>query len=259
MNVIKYNYQLNASRSQGGSLFTNKIEGGEIMHVKFRMSMEHYFQLMKALQYASEIHKGDWNCLIGLMKESKMVSEDIDEKRLMNLLQKMKKTLVLDKYLNEYFQINEKHNLEEAEILKLLNQRIESSKMMRNNDCVEFEIDMTDLEIESFKRALDIITRFQLGQWDEIIQFIYPACGSSMFASDEQRKYIGSIRKEICPVFSDISSTSSFGIYNGLVSNNARIIYDLYKVFMCETGAGGVYKYKPKSASGLLLPIVEAE
>lgn len=237
-------------------------KGADFMKIKFKMSINHYEHMMKALKYTAKIYKGQWSCLLDLMNESEMLDKNSSRKNLEKQMECLKEYLIQKENLNELSDIIEENCVKAASGLDNLIDEFNTLFKITKGKKMKFEMNMSDWDISLFKTAIDKIPRFQLGQWNELVNMLYPACGSLFFASQEQENCIVLFRNRICPIFAEkcIGANASFGIYSRHVNDSARVLYDLYKVFMYEDGVGGVYGYAPKQTSeDIMLPEVEFE
>ena len=101
------------------------------------------------------------------------------------------------------------------------------------------EYDLTDNEMGIVAEHLDFVIRIWLGQWGELQKVVsrcHYANGDSIddyyFMEDTKERAIIAHRHEMLPVFAInriMSPNSSFGIYSGLLNDDVRILYGLYK------------------------------
>lgn len=98
---------------------------------------------------------------------------------------------------------------------------------------------------------LDVVLRIAIGQWDQLCQ-VQNTIGDcdTYFLSLEDRIEIEKIRNDF------IGEENYFGIGSETLSDEVRMIYDFYKVWMYEMGAGGCYSFEPFAFSGELLPTI---
>lgn len=134
------------------------------------------------------------------------------------------------------------------------------------NDKITITMELTSNQLTQLMKALDFTSRIYCGQWDNICSLMFENTTedgnhmySSMSADIKTEHDICELRNKICPEFEtdNIWTSSSYGINNKKISDNARVIYDLYKEFMYSNGASGVYGYKPSPISKEPAPIIK--
>lgn len=99
-------------------------------------------------------------------------------------------------------------------------------------------------------RMLDLVLRIALGQWDQLYMVQRTIDGGNFFLDEEDRLIVDAMRNKY------FGKETHFGIGSTTLSDEVRMIYDLYKVLMYENGAGGVYGYEPYALSNEVLPTV---
>ena len=99
-------------------------------------------------------------------------------------------------------------------------------------------------------RMLDLVLRIALGQWDQLYMVQRTIDDGNFFLNEEDRLIVDAIRNEY------FGPETHFGIGSTTLSDEVRMIYDLYKVLMYENGVGGVYGYEPYALSNEVLPTV---
>lgn len=113
-----------------------------------------------------------------------------------------------------------------------------------------FTEDFKEENIGMATRMLDLVLRIALGQWDQLYMVQRTIDNGNFFLNEEDRLIVDAMRNEY------FGAETHFGIGSTTLSDEVRMIYDLYKVLMYENGTGGVYNFQPYALSDEVLPTV---
>ena len=156
-------------------------------------------------------------------------------------------------------QLNVKElNMSDSKHVATIQQKLESTGL-------EFILGLSAEELRVFMQVLDFPYRVVAGQWDTFGQWlnqIYDAEGSPIYESWWcNEPFVDVYRNDIIAVYDNkgLSPGASFGVMSSELSEDTRVLYDLYEVFMHEYSGVGVHSYKPRKAENTndKMPIVE--
>ena len=97
---------------------------------------------------------------------------------------------------------------------------------------------------------LDIVIRMAGGQWEMLYHIQSTVDRGALFLSQEDRKTLERLKDEY------FGTDYYFGINSITLNDDVRVIYDFYKVWMFEMGAGGCYSYDVYPLSKEKLPVI---
>lgn len=259
-----------------------KKEKGKALKVTFDFSLEHYENMMEALAFTKALLVGDFYPIITILRRNTFEGRPFiiqDESNINEALNEFKsKAFPLFSHLASIHEIVNP----DIRVLENLYKKLSHIKTLNLNLFVEahtnkknaymnmkFEVVLDDEELNVLKKSLNVIARIYTGQIQQVFSLMYDNTLKygerfyqylvpTPYAEDVCVSLLNKIvDKGVCKnPNSTIMNIRYYGIFNKEVHNNARILYDLYKVLMYESGEPRIYALKPKSASGLVLPTI---
>lgn len=205
------------------------------MEIELHISSNQKNKACKAVKYAISLLSGDWTILLDILKENAFTFEDVNIKNSEDILVGLQEEF---SYLQEnYHEETIKNIASYSNIVKIIeNTKGRDIIILNENEC------------DDLAHCLDVVSRLYAGQWDEILALY------NRFEYDGNNSFL-EVRNKLSKDYRKLGH-GSFGIYSKEVSNDMRIMYDIFKVIMYEKGAGGVYAYKPKKTSSEPLPVI---
>lgn len=230
------------------------------MQIKFKMNNEHYVNMLEALDFTYRLYLGDFMPIITILRRNcdKEVHIINDDEKAREIIDDFKYNAfpLFHKINSENDIINPNINIIQELKMEFLNLGEYKGKE------VNVKLDMNKDEIEVLKKSLDIITRLYIGQIDELFSLLFDntlATGErfskSYIPGNKERAWISVLLGKI--VVGKSVTEFHYGIFNPHVDNRARILYDIYKVLMYESGVKGCYCFKPTAACELALPKIK--
>lgn len=236
------------------------------INIKFKLSENQLNQMIKSINVFNKILIGKWEIIDELMRENpgyqKILNSNATKEQAYEELIKMRNEVCpLFKTSNGI--INSSINTSEVLINK-----IKAVTKKNKNNIISFNLNMNDEEIGILCNSLDIVSRIYMGQWDKFVCLLFgnkTKDGKRFFdylvCNGAEEICILQYRNRLYKQFDMdyiYGPGASYGICSLEISDNARVMYDLYKVIMYNKGAGGVHGYPPHiNSKEAKLPVIE--